>query len=123
MRRRRIGMALRNITKKTELAKDIMLCESLHSQMKGLMFSRKIEDKALIMVFQKERIVALHMMFVFFPIDIIFLDRNRKVVEMVKGAKPFISHILPKEKALYVIELPAGTIRKSRTRLGDRLAF
>jgi uncharacterized protein len=116
-------MALRNITRKTGLAKDIMLCKSLGSQMKGLMFSRKIEDKALIMVFQKERIVALHMMFVFFPIDIIFLDRRKKVVELVEGARPFISQIVPKNRALYVVELPAGTIRKSRTKLGDRLAF
>jgi uncharacterized protein len=116
-------MALRNLTKKTALAKEVLLCASLCSQMRGLMFSRRIDGKALVMVFGRERIVALHMLFVFFPIDIVFLDRSRKVVELVRGAKPFISQIVPKNKALYVIELPAGVIGKSRTAVGDRLAF
>jgi uncharacterized protein len=121
--RRNISMALKNTTRKTTLATGIISCRSVLSQMKGLMFSRRIEDKALIMVFKREQIVALHMMFVFFPIDIIFADKSRKVVELVRGARPFISQIVPKEKAMYVIELPAGVINKSRTKVGDRLAF
>ena len=36
--------------------------------------------------------------------------------------EPFTTYS-PKKKAKYVIELPAGTIRKSKTRLGDEVAF
>jgi uncharacterized protein len=116
-------MALRNTTRRSRLAGNIIVCRSLFSKMKGLMFSPKIQDKALIMVFAKEQIVALHMLFVFFPIDIIFLDRAKKVVETSEHAKPFISQIVPQHKAQYVIELPAGMIAKTKTKVGDRLEF
>jgi uncharacterized protein len=108
---------------KTTIANRIVFCRTVLSQMRGLMFARKDKDRALIMVFGKERLVPLHMMFVFFPIDILFLDKSKRVVELFEGAKPFLTHISPKHRAKYVIELPAGRIRSSNLRIGDRLSF
>jgi len=87
------------------------------------MFSPRLDDKCLIFIFGKEQIVPLHMMFVFFPIDIVFLNRTKQIVESFENAKPFISYITPKRKAMYVIELPAGTIRKNHLKTGDKLEF
>jgi len=115
--------ALKAGTGNRTIAKEVVFCRTLASQMRGLMFARKAEDRALVMVFSEEKIVPLHMMFVFFPIDILFLDKSKKVAEMAIGAKPFISSILPKNKAMYVIELPSGTIKSKRIRLGERLCF
>ena len=38
------------------------------------------------------------MFFVFFPIDVLFLDKNKKVVELKENFKPF-SIYFPKNKA------------------------
>jgi uncharacterized membrane protein (UPF0127 family) len=116
-------MALKTGSGKRTIAKQVVFCRTLASQMRGLMFARKVEDRALIMVFGEEQIVPLHMMFVFFPLDILFLDKSKKVVEMARDAKPFISSILPKNKAMYVIELSSGTIKSKKIKLGERLCF
>lgn len=110
-------MALSNVTKKTVIALHYVLCKTLLSQAKGLMFSR---PKALVMFFPSERIVSLHMFFVFYPIDVLFLNSAQCVVEIKKNFRPFTWHT-SRHKAMYVVELPVGTIEKTRTQLGDRL--
>jgi uncharacterized membrane protein (UPF0127 family) len=53
----------------------------------------------------------------------LFVDSGKRVVELAPGAKPFISQIVPKHKARYVIELAAGNIRENRIKTGNRLQF
>ena len=55
-------------------------------------------------VFDKEKRISLHMLFVFFPIDVLFLDKNRKIIEIKKNFKPFTFY-KSKNKANYVVEL------------------
>jgi uncharacterized membrane protein (UPF0127 family) len=118
-----LKMALKTGSGNRTIADRVVFCRTAASQMRGLMFSRSDKGRALIMEFKEEKIVPLHMMFVFFPIDVLFLDRSRKVVEIYGGAKPFLTSIIPKRRAKYVIELPAGAIRSNRIKVGDRLAF
>jgi uncharacterized membrane protein (UPF0127 family) len=120
---RYLRMALKDLTSKKVIAHRTVFCRSVFSQMRGLMFSPKDETRALIMEFGSEKIVPLHMMFVFYPIDILFVDSGKRVVELAPGAKPFISQIVPKHKARYVIELAAGKIRENRIKTGNRLQF
>ena len=57
---------------------------------------------------------CIHMLLVRFPIDVIFLDKNNKIVFILEGFKPW--RISPKiDEACCVIELPAGTIVKTGT--------
>jgi len=76
-------------------------CTNIFSQALGLMFRRK---QNLVMVFKKEKKVSLHMFFVFFPIDILILDSNKKIVEIKKDFKPF-TFWNSKKKGKYVVEL------------------
>src|SRR3989338_5366978 len=96
-------MLIKNTTKKALLAENAKLCRNIFSKSLGLMFSKKITS--LIFAFEKEKIIPLHMFFVFYPIDVLFLDKNRIVVEMKESFKPF-SFYTPHKKALYIIELP-----------------
>ena len=102
------------------LAKKIKLCKNPFSKAWGLMFSKK--NKSLIFIFDKEKIISLHMLFVFYPIDVLFLDKNKKVVEVKESFKPFRFYI-PKNKAKYVVELPYGIIKKTKTEIGDTISF
>ena len=92
-----------NKTTKTTVSRNHMLCKSSFSKARGLMF--RLRPKALIFVFEKPKIVALHMFFVFFPIDVIYLDKKKEVIEIKEQFMPF-SFYTPKKKASYVVELP-----------------
>ena len=84
------------------------------------MFSRK--SKTLIFVFKKEKIAPLHMFFVFYPIDVLFLNKNNIVVEIKENFKPF-SFYNPKNKAKYIIEIPKNIVKETKTELGDKIEF
>jgi uncharacterized membrane protein (UPF0127 family) len=51
---------------------------------------------------------SVHMLFVFFPIDLVYLDENRRVVDVKTGFRPWSLNYTPKKAARYLIELPAG---------------
>lgn len=97
-----------------------IVCNSLFSRCRGLMFARKAH--ALVMVFPKEQRVGIHMWFVFFPIDVIWLDNQKRVVFLKKNLQPW-RMITPPCKARYVVEVPDGVIGRSSTGRWDILSF
>ncbi len=108
-----------NGTKKTVLSEKASCCASLWRKASGLLFS---PQKDLVFIEQKEKIIPLHMFFVFYPIDLVFLDAGKKVVEIKENFLPFTFYT-PKKKAQYVLELRQGTIRASGTAVTDSLLF
>ena len=114
-------MLIKNLAKKTLMISNAEICGSALSKFIGLMFSVK-QNKALIFRFNDERIISLHMFFVFYPIDVLFLDKNKIVVDKKEKFRPF-SFYSSKKKAMYAIELPSGTIKKSKTEIGDKIKF
>ena len=85
---------------------------------RGLMFSKK---RNLMFVFDKEQRISLHMWFVFFPIDVYFLDKNKKVIEIKKNFKPFTFY-KSKKKAKYVVEI-ADSIADKEYKIGEKIYF
>lgn len=113
---------IKNITRDTILTVNHKLLTSVFSKTMGLMFSKKISDIGFVFVFSKPKKIDLHMFFVFFPIDILFLDDNKKVIEIKENLKPFSIYV-SKNKASYVIELPNNTIKESKTKVDDKIVF
>lgn len=112
-------MIIKNLKRGAIISEDVILCKGI-SRYTGLMFSFK--KRTLIFEFKKERIIPVHMFFVFFPIDLIYLDKNKKVVEIKRNLKPF-SFYRPKNKAKYLIEAPVKAIGETRAEVGDILDF
>ena len=117
----KIKMLIKNITTKKMITHNAILCGGILSQFIGLMFSKK-GKQALIFRFNKEQIIALHMLFVFYPIDVLFLDKNKIVVDKKENFKPF-TFCKSRKKAMYAAELPCGTIKKTKTDAGDKIKF
>jgi uncharacterized membrane protein (UPF0127 family) len=64
---------------------------------------------------------AVHTFFMKFAIDVLYLDRKRKVLKIRPALGPWrISACL---RAHGVLELPAGMAAATGTRAGDQLAF
>jgi len=111
-----------NKTKKTELG-ETEVADTFFSRLRGTMFKKKLE-KGLILKLPSARSrsgSAIHMFFVRFPLDIIFADSDRNVVDTV-SIDPWKTYT-PKKPAKYVIEMGKGTIKTSKTEVGDKLEF
>ncbi len=93
---------IKNITTGEIISQEEIVCKTIRSQARGLMFRRKKQN--LIMTFPKERKISLHMFFVFYPIDVIFLDKDKNVIEVKENFKPF-TFWNSKNKGKYLIEL------------------
>lgn len=115
------------ISKKNKIiAKKEVFCTSVISKTIGLMFHRKPKDTGYIFIFNKEENpvkIAIHNMFVFFSIDVIYLDSHKKIVDMCEHFKPFSLLFVPKQKAKYIIEFQSGVIEKNNLKIGDVLKF
>ncbi|MBW2990345.1 DUF192 domain-containing protein [Candidatus Woesearchaeota archaeon] len=111
---------IQNETKNFVIIKKAKICKNVFCKAFGFMFRFKKPDKALVFIFKSERRADLHMLFVFFPIDVLFLDKNKKVVDIKKDFKPF-SYYAPRVKAEFVVEVPVGRIKN--TKLGDGIVF
>ncbi|MBN2566641.1 DUF192 domain-containing protein [Candidatus Woesearchaeota archaeon] len=114
-------MAIRNETRETALLPNAKRLRNALSQAHGLMFRRRITDTGYVFEFSRPQRLGLHMLFVFFPIDCIFLDEDRKAVDLKEGFRPFTFYT-SRQKAKYLIEAPAGTI-EGKVRLGDRISW
>jgi uncharacterized membrane protein (UPF0127 family) len=63
---------------------------------------------------------GVHTIGMLFPIDLIFLSKEKEVVHIEEHVRPFrISKV--SLKATSVLELPPHTIYRSRTQVGDQL--
>jgi uncharacterized protein len=113
---------IRNNTKKNIICKNKKLLISPIQKAIGLMFHKKIKDTGYIFIFQKPKRIDLHMFFVFFNIDLLFLDKNKRVIEIKEGFSPFCFYSSKKE-ASYLIELPHNIIKETKTELMDSIYF
>jgi len=101
--------------------KNIVVCKSFFKKGFGLMF-RFPKEFAYIFPFSRMKKMSLHMLFVFFPIDIVFLDQFNEVVEVKESLQPF-RFFTQKKKSVTFIEFPAGTIKKHSIMRGSTVAW
>ncbi|MFZ2544929.1 MAG: DUF192 domain-containing protein [Candidatus Saccharimonadales bacterium] len=89
---------------------------------KGLSGSDNLpKNDAMLFVFDDDSRWGIWMKDMKYPIDIVWLDNNKKVVYMVKDAQPasYPKIFIPDKDARYVIELASGTIEQTDIKLGD----
>ncbi len=114
-------MPITNLSNKKIMSEDFVVCSDIFTMAKGLMFSRK-QERALVFKFKKERKISLHMLFVFYPIDVLFLNKEKTVVGMKENFMPFTFYKSKKE-AMFAVELNEGDIKKTKTMIGDKIRF
>lgn len=94
----------------------------------GLMFRPSLPaDRALLFVFDGLDFHGIWMKNCRFPIDIVWLDEQQRVVHVAAAAPPCAKEpcavYQPLQRALYVVELNAGQARREKIELGARLEF
>lgn len=121
---------IRNKTRKTILIENIERSDSFFRKAKGLMFRCGLdEDGGMLFTFSGEGRVGIWMLFMRFPIDLVFLDSKKRVTDIFEGIKPVSLNpktwkvYYPSAPSRYALELSQGTVKRTGTRTGDLLEF
>ncbi|MDP8213453.1 MAG: DUF192 domain-containing protein [Candidatus Zapsychrus exili] len=110
-------MQIINITNNTTIATDVVVADTFKTRAIGLLNREGINDGEALVI---TRCQSIHMFFMKFAIDVIFADKNNRVVGLVKTIKPFCLSPLF-FKANYAVELSSGTILATNTSIGDQI--
>jgi uncharacterized membrane protein (UPF0127 family) len=105
-----------------EIAKNIDFARTMFSQVMGLMFRKSIPyDYSMIFILKKPSQVGIHMLFVFFPIEVIFLNEEKKIRGLFR-LRPWVGY-KAMEDIKYIIEMKAGTIEMFHLCTGEEMEF
>lgn len=107
-----------NLSRNTELASRAEVAETSAARSKGLLGRTEFPPGSGIWIVPCE---SVHTFFMKFPIDLVYIDRKRRVKKVRSSVRPWrLSACL---SARSIIELPAGTILLTQTATGDQLEF
>ncbi len=105
-----------------EIAKNIEFARTKLSQMSGLMFRKSIpSDYSMIFILKKQSSVNVHMLFMRFPVDVIFLDEEKRVLGFAR-LNPWTEYKAMKG-IRYVVEMKAETIERYDISIGGQMEF
>ena len=108
-------MTIINKTKNTVLAEEAGIADSPFSRIKGLLGKNGLNRGEALVI---RPCNSIHTFFMRFTIDVLFVNKNNRVVKAVSCLKPFrLSAIYL--GASFVIELPNGVIQSTSTQAGD----
>jgi uncharacterized protein len=108
-----------NKTKETFLAFRVRVADSILGRLVGLLGRKSLRPDSGVWIVPAN---AVHTVGMLFSFDVLMIDKDFKVVGMRELVRPF-RLVWPNLKAESVIELPAHTIFKSRTEIGDQLVI
>src|SRR5882762_3596529 len=108
-----------NKSKETFLAFRVRVADSIVGRLVGLLGKKSLQPDSGVWIVPSNAIHTIGMMFSF---DLVLIDKNFKVVGLRELVRPF-RITLPNRKAESVLELPAHSIFRSRTEIGDQLVI
>jgi len=111
-------LLVRNETRGTTLAEHADIADAAATRRKGLLGRKGLLHGEGLWIVPCQ---AVHCWGMQFAIDVVYVDRKRKVRKVTPNLKPWrLSLSLTGHS---VLELPAGTIERTDTRRGDQLFF
>lgn len=104
---------------------DIEIADDDYQTETGLMYRNSLgKDQGMLFVFKDVQRRSFYMKNTKIPLDIIYLNGDKEVVNIQKNAKPFDETSLPSEAASqYVLEVNAGLTDVWNLKNGDRIRF
>lgn len=94
----------------------VKIADNIARRTVGLLFKKELNQEALILY----PCNSIHMFFMKFPIDVVFLSKEKEIVRCIEHLKPWKVSPFVKE-SYYVLELPLGTINFYNLRKGLKM--
>lgn len=119
---------LRKLTFPTDATLQAEVADTAVKRQSGLMFRKSLpQDHGMLFIFEQPDFYRFWMKNCLFPIDMIWLDQNKRIVSVTSNAPPCLSDpcptYQPASKALYVIETVAGFANENGLRPGMEVKF
>jgi uncharacterized protein len=108
-----------NSSRRTVVASTAELADGFGSRFLGLMGRNGWTDSDGMVI---EPCSSIHCFFMRMPIDVIFVDRDWRVVRTVESLKPWRLGPMAR-RVRRVVELPTGTLQRTGCELGDQLVL
>jgi uncharacterized membrane protein (UPF0127 family) len=111
-------LKIQNLTRGTEIASCLEVADTPSTRNKGLLGRTGLPSGGGLWIVP---CASVHTFFMKFPIDLVYIDRRKKVKKVRSRVGPwrlsacFFAHS--------ILELPAGTVNNTQTRRGDQLDF
>jgi hypothetical protein len=107
---------------------DLKIADTAKKRQKGFQGRRSLDkEKGMLFIFEKEDFHSFWMKNTFIPLDIIWLNKNLKVVHIafdVRPCKNSSCHIItPDKKAFYVLEINGGMAQEIGLEKGKQMKF
>lgn len=104
------------------------LVKTEEERAKGLMFRNTLnDDQGMLFVFEEEGLYSFWMKNMNIAIDILWLDRQKRIVHLEHNVPPCKKEPCPTYAPLvpakYVLELKAGSIEARKLKMFDRIEF
>jgi uncharacterized protein len=106
------------------------VADNFLKQMNGLMGRGSLaENEGMLFAFPTEGYYGFWMMNMSMPIDIVFISKDKAVVDVVRNAQPCglsqgpCISMKPKEKAMYVLEVKANFTQRHGVKVGALADF
>ena len=109
-------MPVINLSKQTWLATKVRKADNFVTRLVGLLKRTTLGPEEALWLMPSKGIHTIGMKF---PIDVVFLNKAHRVIGLISAMAPYrLSSV--HLRSFSVLELPNGTIRKSRTEIGDQ---
>lgn len=108
-----------NLTRNVVIAVETAVAGSTLARMKGLLGKKGMAAGEALLI---KPCKGVHTVGMKFPIDVLFLDKENRVLSMRKNLRPNRATAFYL-KAAAVLELPAGTLQNTGTEAGDEISI
>jgi uncharacterized protein len=104
---------------------DIEIAATEYTREKGLMARTTMEEnQGMLFIFDYPQVQTFWMKDTILPLDMLFVDENKKIVHIAYDAVPFSEAQISSEKpAQYVLEVNAGYCKKHNIEVGDKINY
>ena len=95
------------------------------AQQQGLMYRRELaSDAGMLFIFPTDGVLHFWMKNTLIPLDMLFIDRDRRIVGIVENARPMSTEpVGPDQAARYVLEVNGGFAMQHHIATGGTVEF
>jgi len=105
----------------------VEMADTDYARDRGLMFRNSLApEEGMLFAFDKDVLCSMWMKNMRFPLDMLWIDQNKKIVHIRKNVPTCTSSceiITPPVSARYVIEVNAGFADKHQIKIADTVIF
>lgn len=103
----------------------VKIADTRSDQEKGLMYIKELpKNMGLLFNFSQEKVLKMWMKNTLIYLDMLFIDKNGKIVKIAKSAKPLSKKLISsKVKAKMVLEINGGLSQELGIEVGDKIRF